>query len=84
MALVNYQARKSPSYYTSNYYYTNIRLTASIPGQPVWIYTRQEKTGWQWHQLDHMRTICTSFQTDNHTNNRITQFLQAGCSSSNT
>jgi len=24
--------------------------------------------GWQWHQLDHMQTICTSFQTDNHTN----------------
>jgi len=21
-----------------------------------------------WHQLDHMQTICTSFQTDNHTN----------------
>jgi len=25
--------------------------------------------GWQWHQLDHMQTICTSLQTDNHTNN---------------
>ena len=23
---------------------------------------------WQWHQLDHMKTICTSLQTDNHTN----------------
>ena len=22
--------------------------------------------GWQWHQLDHMQTICTSLQTDNH------------------
>ena len=21
--------------------------------------------GWQWHQLDHMRTICTSLRTDN-------------------
>ena len=32
----------------------------------------------QWHhQLDHMQTICTSFQTDN----LITQFLQAGRSS---
>jgi len=20
---------------------------------------------WQWHQLDHMQTICTSLQTDN-------------------
>jgi len=26
----------------------------------------QEMMGWQWHQLDHMRIICTSFQTDNH------------------
>jgi len=24
--------------------------------------------GWQWHRLDHMQTICTSLQTDNHTN----------------
>jgi len=24
--------------------------------------------GWQWHDLDHMQTICTSLQTDNHTN----------------
>jgi len=30
--------------------------------------------GWQWHQLDHMQTICTSLQIDNHTS-------QAGCSS---
>jgi len=22
----------------------------------------------QWHQLGHMQSICTSFQTDNHTN----------------
>jgi len=22
--------------------------------------------GWLWHQLDQMRIICTSFQTDNH------------------
>ena len=21
--------------------------------------------GWQWHELDHMQTICTSLQTDN-------------------
>jgi len=24
--------------------------------------------GWQWHQLDHMQTICISLQADNHTN----------------
>ena len=37
--------------------------------------------GMQWHQLDHMQTICTSVQADNHTNTPSTQFLQAGCSS---
>jgi len=26
---------------------------------------KQEMTGWQWHQLDHMQTICTLLQTDN-------------------
>jgi len=32
----------------------------------------------QWHQLDHldhMQKICTSLQTDNHTNIPITQFF---------
>jgi len=31
---------------------------------------RQEMMGFgmQWHQLDHMQTICTLLQTDNHTN----------------
>jgi len=36
--------------------------------------------GRQWHQLDHMQTICTSFQTDNHTNTSSLN-LQDGCSS---
>jgi len=22
--------------------------------------------GWQWHQLDHMETICTSLETEQH------------------
>ena len=30
----------------------------------------------QWHQLDHMQTICTSLQTDNHIKNLITQFYR--------
>ena len=25
----------------------------------------------QWHQLDHMQTICTLLQTDNHTNTKF-------------
>jgi len=36
--------------------------------------------GWQWHQLDHMQTIRTSLQTDNHTNTSSLNW-QAGCSS---
>jgi len=32
--------------------------------------------GRQWHQLDHMQTICTSLQTDNHTHQHlISQFF---------
>ena len=30
---------------------------------------RDDRVLWsQWHQLDHMQTICTSLETDNHTN----------------
>jgi len=27
---------------------------------------KQEMTGWQWHQLDHMQDICILLQKDNH------------------
>jgi len=36
---------------------------------------------WQWHQLGHMQTICTSLQTDNHASTPPLSFLQAGCPS---
>jgi len=26
---------------------------------------KQEMTGWQWHQPDHMQIVCTSLQTNN-------------------
>jgi len=42
--------------------------------------TSQGVWGWQWHQMDHMQTICTSLQTDNDTNTSSLNFLQAGCS----
>jgi len=32
--------------------------------------------GWQWHQLDHMQTICTSLQTDNHNNTSSLNFYR--------
>jgi len=42
---------------------------------------KQEMTGWQWHQLDHMQIIYTSLQTDNHASTSLLDFLQAGSSS---
>jgi len=49
---------------------------ASFPGQtaqadtrkakPISILMTQEIMRWQYHQLDHMQTICTSLQTENH------------------
>jgi len=32
--------------------------------------------GWQWHQLDHMQSICTSLQTDNHTSTSSLNFYR--------
>jgi len=37
--------------------------------------------GWQWHQLDHMKIIFISLQTDNHASTSSLSFLQAGCPS---
>jgi len=32
--------------------------------------------GIQWHQLDHMQTMCTSLQTDNHTDTSSLNFYR--------
>ena len=40
-------------------------------------FTEARDSEWQWHQLQ----VCTSLQTDNHTNNLPLSFLQAGCPS---
>ena len=34
--------------------------------------------GMQWHQLDHMQTICTMLQTDNYTNTLSLNFYRLG------
>ena len=31
---------------------------------------------WQWHQLDHIQTICTPLQTDNHTDTDYMDFTE--------
>ena len=35
---------------------------------------RRQGFGMQWHQLDHIQTICTLLQTDNHTNTSSFKF----------
>jgi len=37
---------------------------------------KQEMTGWQWHQLDHMQIICTSLQADNHASTSSLNFYR--------
>jgi len=36
----------------------------------------REMMGMQWRQLDHMQTVCTSLQTDNHTNTSSLHFYR--------
>jgi len=69
------------------YYYCN-HLTASF--RTTWVNRHQKgKTsldlneatdngvfGIQWHQLDHMQTICTLLQTDNYTNTPAFNFYR--------
>ena len=43
--------------------------------KPFWILLKQEMTGWQWLQLNHMQIICTSLQTDNHASISSLQFF---------
>jgi len=52
----------------------------AFPGQPGYVGTRKARDDrgfWmQWHQLDNMETICTSLQTDNHTNTSSLNFYR--------
>ena len=43
-------------------------------------FTEARDSGWQWHQLGHMK-VCISLQTDNHASTPPLSFLQAGCPS---
>jgi len=44
--------------------------------KPFWILLEQEMMGWQWHQLDHMKIICTSLQTNNHASTSALSFYR--------
>jgi len=47
----------------------------------MWILMKQEITGCQWHQPDHMQMTCTSLQENNHDSTSSLNYLQAMCSS---
>ena len=46
-----------------------ILLVPAYPGCPG-----KEAVEWQWYQLEHMQTICTSLQTDDHTDTSSLSF----------
>jgi len=78
----NYAMHDACNYYY-NYYYTH--LMASFPGQPRYPkgktsldLNEARDDGFflkQWHPLDHIQTICTLLQSDNHTNNSSLNFF---------
>jgi len=45
-------------------------------GKSFWILLKQDMMGWQWHQLDHMQIICSSLQTNNHSNTSPLSFYR--------
>jgi len=49
-----------------NYYYVLHRFDGLF-SRTTWV-RYDGVLDWQWHQLDHMQTICTLLQTDNYTN----------------
>jgi len=45
-------------------------------GKTFWILRRQEMTGQQWQQLDHMQIIYTPLQTENHAGTWLLSFYR--------
>jgi len=44
--------------------------------KPISTLMKQQMTEWQWHQLGHVRIICTLLQTDNHASNSPLNFYR--------
>jgi len=66
-------------YYTTLHPFNGLlSRTTRVSGhrEPFWILIKQEMVRWQWHPLNHMQVICTSFQTDNHASTSQLSFLQ--------
>jgi len=88
--LKNSQPHLVAKYVIDYYYYYYTNLTAS--SRTTWVCQYQiDKTSldlnearddrvlrWQWHQLDHMQTVCTLLQTDYHTNTSSLNFYRPG------
>jgi len=65
--------------------HTHTRLTALFPGlpgwagtrkvKPIWFFTEERHSEWQWHQLGHMQ-VCNSLQTDNHASTHHSVFYR--------
>ena len=47
--------------------------------KPIWILMKQKMIGWHWHQLDHLKIICTLLQADNHASMSSLNFLWPPC-----
>ena len=56
------------------------RVSRYQKGETNLDFTEARDSEWQWHQLGRMQ-VCTSLQTDNHTNTSPLSFLQTGCPS---
>jgi len=57
-------------------FYRTTRVSWYQKGKTNVDFTEARGSEWQWHHLDHMQ-VCTSLQTDNHTNTPPLCFLQA-------
>ena len=67
--------------------YSTLRLFNCLFSRTTWVRQYQNSldlnkarddgvSGWQWHQLDHMQTVCASLQTDIHTNTSSLNFCR--------
>jgi len=86
--LVSLSSMDHAVWFKQRYYYCYTRLTAF--SRTTWVsqYPKGKTSldlneprdddvwGWQWHQLDHMQTICTLLQINNHTNNTSLNFYK--------
>ena len=76
-----------PSTYTHTHTHTfngplsgTTRVSRYQKGETNLDFTEARDSEWQWNQLGRMQ-VCTSLQTDNHTNTSPHSFLQARCPS---